>query len=112
MTKPPPKVLAYQDLVFTPRFAYGDQCTIAETVSEDFGGELGTGFARMTKAWIPWTLSYDEVITVIEGRLKVHAGGMIHELGPRDSIWLPNGTELIYEAEQALLHYAIHPVKF
>lgn len=112
MTKPPAGVLAFNDLVFKPRFAYGDECTIAATVDEDFGGELGTGFARMAKAWIPWTLKYDEVITVIEGRLRVHAGGTVHELGPMDSIWLPNGTELIYEAEAALLHYAIHPVKF
>lgn len=105
-------VTAFRDIGFKPRFAYGDQCAIGETVGEDFGGELGTGFARMSKAWIPWTITYDEVLTVFEGHLRLHANGQVHELGPKDSIWLPKGTELIYEAEDALIHYAIHPVKF
>jgi hypothetical protein len=31
------------------------------------------------------------------------------ELQPRDCIWLPAGTELVYQAESALIHFAIHP---
>ncbi|MBT6403239.1 MAG: hypothetical protein HOK11_02330 [Rhodospirillaceae bacterium] len=58
---------------------------------------------------MPRTIKYDEVLTVFEGRLRLHANGEVHELGPRDSIWLPNGTELVYEADDALIHFAIHP---
>jgi len=31
------------------------------------------------------------------------------EAGPRDTVWLPEGTELTYEAENALIVWAIHP---
>ena len=31
------------------------------------------------------------------------------QAGPRDSVWLPEGTELTYLSESALLFFAIHP---
>ncbi len=46
---------------------------------------------------------------MFDGVLRVHAGGEVHELRARDCIWLPAGTELVYEAEAALVHFAIHP---
>ena len=82
---------------------------LAETCGESDGTLLGTGFVRLKKAKIPWTIHYDEVLTVIEGTLKIHANGTVHELVPLDSIWLPNGSELIYEADEALITYAILP---
>jgi len=60
-------------------------------------------------ACIPWTIKYDEVLIVFEGRMRIHADGEIYELRARDSLWLLAGTELIYEAEEALVAYAIHP---
>ena len=104
-----PRVHRFEALVFEPRFEYGDMASLAETCGAGDGSELGTGWCRLERARIPWTIRYDEVLTVIEGTLWLHAGGAVHELGPRDSIILHAGTELIYEAESALLHYAIHP---
>jgi ethanolamine utilization protein EutQ len=46
---------------------------------------------------------------VFEGELRLHTGGEVHELQPQDCIWLHAGTELVYEAELALVHFAIHP---
>ena len=51
-------------------------------------------------------------VNVFEGELTLHANGTPHVLGPRDSIWIPAGTELVYEAENALVHYAIHPANW
>jgi ethanolamine utilization protein EutQ len=110
MSKAAPRVIAFKDIAFVPRFEHGDVCKIGEVVGRLEVTELGTGFAHMTGARIPWTTSYDEVLTVFEGKLSVHAGDQIHHLGPRDSMWIPSGTKLIYEAEDALVHYAIHPV--
>jgi ethanolamine utilization protein EutQ len=112
MLKKAPTTIRFHDLKFEPRFEYGDVCTIGVTVGDSYGSELGTGFARMRRAHIPWTVKYDEVLTVIEGHLRVHIGGEVHELGRLDSLWIPNGTSLIYEAEDALVHYAIYPAKF
>ena len=63
----------------------------------------------MKNAHIPWKIHYDEVLIVLEGELNLYANGEIRHLLPQDSIWLPAGTELIYEAKYALLSYAIHP---
>ncbi len=108
-TKAPLRVARFEQLEFVPRFEYGDMAQAVEICGSNDGTELGTGWGRMTHARIPWTIKYDEVLTVVEGSLRLHANGEIHELGPKDSIWLPRGTELIYETESALIHYAIHP---
>jgi ethanolamine utilization protein EutQ len=103
------RLLRFDELDFSPRFEYGDMAQVAGVCGADDGTELGTGWGRMSNARIPWTIKYDEVLTVFEGVLRLHADGEVHELHPRDCIWLPAGTELVYEAESALIHFAIHP---
>jgi len=109
MNKSMPRVERFDDLKFVPRFEYGHMAEVATTCTGEDGTTLGTGFVRLTRAKIPWTICYDEVLTVIEGELTLHANGEIINLKPRDSIWLPDGTALVYEAESALVSYAIHP---
>ena len=109
MERTEPRAIAFADLDFVPRFEKGDMAQLAEICGTADGTTLGVGFARMTKARIEWTTRYDEVLVVIEGRLTVHLEGETLEAGPRDSVWLPKGTSLIYEAEEALIAYAIHP---
>lgn len=103
------RVERFDNLEFTPRFEYGEMAEVSGICGAEDGTELGTGWGRLHNAYIPWTIHYDEVLTVFEGVLKLHADGEIHELRARDCIWLPSGTELIYEAESALIHFAIHP---
>ena len=104
-----PKVSRFKDLVFRPRFAYGEMSQVAEVVGAEQGSELGFGFTRLTKARIPWTIKYDEVLFVIAGQLRVRTGGRTLELGPHDSVFLAAGSELIYETDDALIAYAIQP---
>ncbi len=108
-TKTTTRLVRFDELEFAPRFEYGEMAQVAGVCGAEDGTELGTGWGRMTNARIPWTIKYDEVLTVFEGVLKLHTDGEVHELHPRDCIWLPSGTELIYEAESALIHFAIHP---
>ena len=107
--KSPVRLQRFADLQFTPRFEYGHMAEAVEICGASDGSRLGAGFARMKNAYIPWTIQYDEVLIVFEGKLRIHADGEIYELRARDSLWLPAGTELIYEAEDALVAYAIHP---
>ncbi|MCP4390966.1 MAG: DUF861 domain-containing protein, partial [Gammaproteobacteria bacterium] len=100
--------MRFDELNFAPRFEYGDMAQVAGICGAEDGTELGTGWGRLSNARIPWTIHYDEVLTVFEGVLRLHADGEVHELRARDCIWLPAGTELIYEAESALIHFAIH----
>ncbi len=109
-TKSGPRLVAFDDLEFVPRFEYGEMAQLAGVCGGDDGTEMAAGLGRMTKARIPWTIHYDEVLTVLEGELRVHIGEEVLVAGPKDSIWLPAGTALIYEAEDVLISYAIHPV--
>ena len=97
---------------FNPRFEYGEMAEASEICGHEDGTELGTGWGRLTNAKIPWQIKYDEVLTVFEGHLTLHANNESFVLNPKDSIWLPAGTDLVYETEYALIHYAIHPANW
>ena len=104
-----PRRIPLEKLTFQPRFAYGDQAQIAEMTGAGDGTTLGTGFAHFNKADIPWTVKYDEVLLVIEGRLTVKTQEAEFVLEPLDSLWLPKGTDLHYRSDSTLVFYAIHP---
>lgn len=109
MERAEPRAIAFSDLDFAPRFEQGEMARLAEICGTKDGTDLGVGFARLSKASIEWTTRYDEVLIVLEGRVTVRLEGETLEAWPRDSIWLPKGTSLVYEAEEALVVYAIHP---
>lgn len=112
MSKSPPRSIPFDAVTFTPRFEHGENCAVGVVCGPEMGGELGTGFARFDKARIPWTTRYDEVVLVLDGVLTVHIDGTAHRLGKRDSLWIPEGTPLVYESAGALVYYAIHPVNW
>ncbi len=107
--KTPAKVTRFADLSFTPRFEYGEMAQVTEVTSHTIGTRLGSGFGRFSNAEIPWTVQYDEVLLVLEGSLTVRTNEGDLTAGPKDTIWLPTGTELTYAAESALVFYAIEP---
>lgn len=110
--KSPLRVMRFDQLRFEPRFAYGEMAQLVEVCGASDGTELCAGWARFTDARIPWTITYDEVLTVIEGEFRLHANGSVHELGPRDSIWLPAGTDLVYESASSLVYFSVHPANW
>ena len=99
----------FDQLKFVPRFEYGHMVESSEICGSRDGSELGAGFVRMHGARIHWTIQYDETLIVFEGSLRIHIDGEVFEMLELDSIWLPAGTALEYEAESALVSYAIHP---
>lgn len=112
MTKSPPRVNRFADLTFNPRFEYGEQAAAVQICGPDDMSELGAGFGRLTNARFPWTIKYDEILIVLEGEITIHIDGKTLKAGKHDSIWLPAGTALEYEAENALIAYAIHPANW
>lgn len=107
-----PRRIGFETLDFAPRFDYGDQARIAVVTGSEDATALGTGLARFTKASIPWTVRYDEVLLVLEGHVTVRTAAGDLDAGPKDCIWLPKGTDLTYIAEDALVFYAIHPANW
>ena len=111
--KTPARVASLATAEFSPRFEYGHmaQSSVITGKCGD-GTRLGSGFVRMKKAEIPWTIKYDEVILVLDGQLTVRTADGDLVAGPMECIWLPDGTELTYIAEDALLFYAIEPASW
>lgn len=107
--KAAPVLRTFANLGFAPRFQYGAMAQVAEASGPGDGTPLGTGFVRLRDARIPWRIRYDEVLLVLEGEVTIQTAERTITAGPRDCIWLPEGTELVYEAEDALVFYAIHP---
>lgn len=94
---------------FAPRFEYGEMAQICVVTGSEHGTKLGTGLARFTNAEVPWQTKYDEVLLVLEGEVVVRTAGTELRAGPKDCIWLPAGSDLVYAAESALVFYAIEP---
>ncbi len=90
----------------------GDQQTaIARLVNASFSKTLGAGVERLEKTRLEWTVTYDEVLFIREGRLTVHSGGQSYDCVAGDIVWLPNGTTLVYDAPEACEYfYALAPV--
>ncbi len=108
----PARAISLKSLNFAPRFEYGEQAEVVEVCGTGDGSELGTGYARFKDAAIPWTVKYDEVVLVLEGHLTIHTAQGDLEAGPHDCIWLPEGTDLTYIAQSALVFYAIQPASW
>lgn len=105
----PPRVARYDMLNFQPRFAFPEMCEVVEVAGLADGSQLAGGLARFRDASIPWTVRYDELILVLEGRFAVDTPNGRLEAGPRDTIWLPKGTPVTYSAVDALVFYSLHP---
>ncbi len=112
-SKAPARVASLSGAEFLPRFEYGHMAQAAVVTGKDGDGtRLGSGFVRMKDAEIPWTIRYDEVILVLEGQLTIRTCGGDLTAGPMECIWLPEGTELTYIADEALVFYAIEPANW
>lgn len=89
------------------------KATIARLVGPDISSSMGAGIANFDGCSIEWTVLYDEVIVVLDGRFRLRIGGdhpETIEAAPGDVIWLPENTPLRYEGDGARVFYALHPV--
>ena len=75
------RVVRHAQLEFLPRFEYGDMAQVAGVCGDADGSELGVGWGRFEKALIPWTIRYDEVLTIFAGHLRLYTNGEIYDLG-------------------------------
>lgn len=110
-TKTPHRFIPKEELNFVPRKEEGQSAQLAEICGQKDGTPLGVGIVNLEGAYIRWTITYDEVLVVLEGNMTVHIGEESFPLGVHDSIWLPEGTNLIYEAEKALVLYSTYPAQ-
>src|SRR5262249_2684601 len=83
---------------------------IARLVTPEISRSMGAGIATFDGCSIEWTVLYDEVIVVLDGRFRLRTGEGYKrtiEAGPGDVIWLPENTPLKYEGDKATVFYAL-----
>ncbi len=71
---------------------------------------MAVGLACFNALGGDYTVLYDEVIYVIEGRFRFTVAGKVTECDPGDVVWLPEGCTLRYDGDNCKAFLAIAPV--
>jgi len=103
------KHIKSENITFIHRGGPPGNAQVGRAVSTDISSSMGAGIAHFDQCSISWTVLYDEVVYVVSGvfRLATKSGAI--EANAGDVIWIPNGTELKYEGEEATIFYAVYP---
>ena len=71
---------------------------------------LGAGIMEMVDTTFPWTLNYDEMDYVVEGRLDVLIGGDKVSAGPGEVLYIPKGSSIQFSVKgRARFLYFVYP---
>jgi ethanolamine utilization protein EutQ len=102
----------HDDLPFAAAKTPTGDTRIARVINDRISRHLGGGLEILDRVSIHWTVTYDEILFIHEGRLAIETGGRRFECGPGDIVWLPNGTTLDYDARsgRCAYFYALYPV--
>lgn len=87
------------------------QSVVTEEVSQTLGG----GLLTLDDHSYEWDMTYDEVLFVHKGVLRVAFGEdqkQVLEGGPGDIFWLPKGARVTYSGEGAVVFFAVFPVNW
>ncbi|MFZ1725374.1 MAG: cupin domain-containing protein [Albidovulum sp.] len=80
-------------------------------VNTSFSTRLGAGIGVFENCEMEWTVTYDEVLFILEGEFQLKTKGGTFHAGPGDTLWIPEGTWLIYTATAPVtFFYAVSPV--
>ena len=63
-------------------------------VNVSFSDKLGAGIGVFEHCSIPWHITYDEVICILEGQFTLKVGDKIFKAGPGDVLWAVSYTHL------------------
>lgn len=82
---------------------------VGRAVDTRISSTMGAGLAYFDQCSVMWTVLYDEVIFVHSGIFRLRVNNDIHEGKAGDILWIPKGTALCYEGEQASIFYVVYP---
>lgn len=79
-------------------------------VGQETSKTMAVGVGTFKRLGEPYTVKYDEVVYVIEGTFRFFIDGVARECLAGDVIWLPEGTTLQYDGDEAKVLFVIAPV--
>ena len=88
----------------------GDRVYTKDLLTLEESPRMGVGIMEMTDTTFPWTLNYDEMDYVVEGRLEIVAGGERVSAGPGEILYIPKGSGIKFSvAGHARFLYFVYP---
>ncbi|WP_209346327.1 cupin domain-containing protein [Flavonifractor sp. AGMB03687] len=88
----------------------GDKVYTRDLFTLEQSPRLGVGIMEMTDTTFPWTLNYDEMDYVVEGRLDILCNGQKVSAGPGELIHIPKGSEIQFSVTgHARFLYFVYP---
>ena len=88
----------------------GDRVFLKDLVSLKESPRLGFGIMEMDHSSFDWTLNYDEVDYVIEGRLEILIDGSKVAADKGEVIFIPKGSSITFSAPDfARFTYTVYP---
>ena len=88
----------------------GDRAYTRDLLTLSESPRLGAGIMEMTDTTFPWTLNYDEMDYVIEGRLDIQTGRGTVSAGPGEIIYIPRGSAIRFSVTgHARFLYFVYP---
>ncbi len=80
-------------------------------VNTSFSERLGAGIGILLDCRMEWTVTYDEVLFILEGNFRLETKDSTFHAGPGDTLWIPEGTWIVYKADAPVtFFYAVAPV--
>lgn len=74
---------------------------------------LGCGLMVMERTTFPWTLTYDEMDYVIEGRPDILVDGQTVSAGPGEVLYIPKDTSIQFSVrDKARFLYFVYPANW
>lgn len=105
-----PRIFKRSEMTLAPAVTATGATSIARVVNASFSRHIGGGVEYLENVAIDWTVTYDGILFIFEGRLTLEFNDGAHECTAGDIVWLPEGTHLKYIArERAGYFYALYP---
>ena len=106
-----PKVFKRAEMQLKPAVPPTGTTSIARVIDRSISQHMGGGIEYLDNTTIDWTVTYDEILFVLEGPLTIAFDNGEHECHTGDIVWLPSGTHLRYIAKsRAAYFYALYPI--
>lgn len=91
----------------------GDKVYTRDLFTLEQSPRLGVGIMEMSDTTFPWTLNYDEMDYVVEGRLDILCNGQKVSAGPGELIHIPKGSEIHFSVTgHARFLYFVYPANW
>jgi ethanolamine utilization protein EutQ (cupin superfamily) len=106
-----PRVFKRTEMQLIPAVTPTGSTSIARVINPSNSRHMGGGIEVLEDVTIDWTVTYDEILFIVEGPLTIAFDEETHVCLAGDIVWLPEGTHLKYIAEgRAAYFYALYPV--